>query len=305
MPINRFRGEYFFLSNFFPCREGVTYDGDVFPTSEHAYQAAKIEEAEGRKSFICGGSLGDNPMDAKTKGGKVKKRPNWERIKVDVMLEVVRSKFARDSDLQQKLLSTQNQQIVEGHTGDKFWGGKANHLGNILKRVRDELRMQHRQAATQTIMEDNADDTYGKPKQRSKGDSGRQSLFQDQLKTWTDTDKSSTAEGAACDEEATGVRSKLSSDPVVETIDVLSVGSAGDNDQGILPSGFVAWLRSALKELSDTNAESLMCSVEFILGAPLEDLSEALENVSELFSQEGVSITKEELEVQWAIFAAK
>lgn len=314
MPINRFRGEYFFLSNFFPCREGVVYEGDVFPTSEHAYQAAKIEERQGRESFTCGGSLGDNPMDAKSKGGKVKQRPNWHRIRVDVMLEVVRSKFALDIDLQQKLLATRSQQIVEGHTGDKFWGGKANHLGNILKRVREELRVQYQQVTTRTSVDDDAEDPSGPPKQRSKGNSDRQSIFQGQLKAWTDTDKSKGA-----DEEATQVddldercavssgsggscHSRLSNDPAVEDQDAPPAGFAGGHNQGTLPSSFVAWLRSALEqELSATDAESLMCSAEVILGGPLDDPLEALGDAAELLKQEGASITGDELEVQWAL----
>ena len=62
MPINRFRGEFFFLSSFFPCRQGVEFEGDLYPTSEHAYQAGKIEDRDRRDSFTLGGSLGDNPM---------------------------------------------------------------------------------------------------------------------------------------------------------------------------------------------------------------------------------------------------
>ena len=70
MPINRFRGKYMFLSNFCSCKHGVEFEGQIYPTSEHAYQAAKIENPTGRDSFVVGGSLGNNPMDAKRKGGK-------------------------------------------------------------------------------------------------------------------------------------------------------------------------------------------------------------------------------------------
>jgi len=40
MEINRFRGEYEFLSNFYPV-EIVAVNGRVFPSVEHAYQASK------------------------------------------------------------------------------------------------------------------------------------------------------------------------------------------------------------------------------------------------------------------------
>ena len=140
MPINRFRGKNFFLSNFYPCQNfGVQYEGQIFPTSEHAYQAAKCEDPKGRDSFALGGSLGKNPLDAKRKGRNVKLRGGWSKLRTKVMLDVVRSKFNRDPTLAVKLIATGAQQLVEGHTGDKFWGGKRNRLGNILMKVRNEL----------------------------------------------------------------------------------------------------------------------------------------------------------------------
>ncbi|WP_141213958.1 NADAR family protein [Mycobacterium marinum] len=42
--IDRFRGEYFFLSNFYPAVP--PHRGRLFPTSEHAYMAAKTGEAD-------------------------------------------------------------------------------------------------------------------------------------------------------------------------------------------------------------------------------------------------------------------
>eukprot|EP00929_Paragymnodinium_shiwhaense_P107528 TRINITY_DN7366_c0_g1_i1.p1 TRINITY_DN7366_c0_g1~~TRINITY_DN7366_c0_g1_i1.p1 ORF type:complete len:408 (-),score=41.76 TRINITY_DN7366_c0_g1_i1:762-1985(-) len=153
MPITRLRGEFFFLSNFFPCRSSVQFESDLYPTSEHAYQAAKLEDATLREPFTVDGSLAQaSPLDAKRKGGKLKVRGGWDSMKVKVMEEIVRSKFQRDVSLAAKLLATGAQKIVEGHTGDKFWGGKANHLGNILMKVRSELRvMGYKEASAGTI----------------------------------------------------------------------------------------------------------------------------------------------------------
>ena len=78
-------------------------------------------------------------MEAKRKGGTVAMRAGFDSMRVKVMGTIVRSKFARDPRLQEMLSSTGNQKIVEGHTNDKFWGGKRNHLGNCLMRVRDEI----------------------------------------------------------------------------------------------------------------------------------------------------------------------
>lgn len=280
MPINRFRGEYFFLSNFYPCVSGVLYDGDEYPTSEHAYQAAKIEDRQGRESFTSGGSLGPNPMHAKRKGGKVKKRSDWDAMKVDVMLEVVRSKFARDCDLQEALLKTQNQHIVEGHTGDKFWGGTRNHLGNILMRVREELRTQHRQAITQPSADDEVEIAEGKQKQPSKGnanaDAFRLHISIEEAERQCEVAHSCGSDNESCD--------------------------AGD--EADLPSGFKAWLSSALKEeLSASDAINAMCTAEVILLGAVQDPSvtcELLESAANTLIEEyGAESVAAQLASQW------
>jgi len=66
-------------------------------------------------------------------------RGGWSKLRKKVMLTVVRSKFARDPDITKKLLITGKQNIVEGHTGDMYWGGKRNHLGKIIMKVRNEM----------------------------------------------------------------------------------------------------------------------------------------------------------------------
>jgi predicted NAD-dependent protein-ADP-ribosyltransferase YbiA (DUF1768 family) len=47
--ISSFTGEYRFLSNFYPCV--VHLDEEVYPSVEHAYQAAKTVNPEERKPF--------------------------------------------------------------------------------------------------------------------------------------------------------------------------------------------------------------------------------------------------------------
>ena len=47
--INRFDGEFAFLSNFWECE--VEFDGIVFPSVEHAYQAAKTHEVREQLRF--------------------------------------------------------------------------------------------------------------------------------------------------------------------------------------------------------------------------------------------------------------
>ena len=135
--INSFRGEYFFLSNFYSCK--VVYENIRFPSVEHAFQAAKTLDIESRIALSCAPTAA-----AAKKGGRaVKLRPDWESVKVQVMLDCLREKF-KNPALRQKLIDTCDSELIEGNNhGDRFWGqvngeGK-NMLGKLLMQVRKEL----------------------------------------------------------------------------------------------------------------------------------------------------------------------
>ena len=132
-------GEFKWLSNFYMV--DVEYDGETYRSTEHAYQAAKTllpaERREIQEAPTCGKS--------KRLGQKVALRPDWEAIKLDVMYDLLQQKF-QDPELQQKLLATGDQHLVEGNTwNDHFWGvcnGRGqNHLGRLLMDVREECRI--------------------------------------------------------------------------------------------------------------------------------------------------------------------
>jgi ribA/ribD-fused uncharacterized protein len=139
MTIDSFRGENRWLSNF--GDNEAAYDGVVYPTSEHAYMAAKTLNPEERaKILAC-----PTPGKAKRLGRKVTLRKGWDDIKVSIMEGIINDKYERSPELQAKLIATGDEKLVEGNDwGDTFWGvckgqGK-NHLGRILMRVRDRLR---------------------------------------------------------------------------------------------------------------------------------------------------------------------
>lgn len=136
--IESFSGEFEFLSNFYMC--AVEFDGVVWKSLEHAYQAAKTDSSK-KRTEIYGLSL---PGKAKKVGKKVPLRPGWDAMRIEVMRSLVRNKFTQNLDLRQKLLETGCRELVEGNSwGDKFWGkvdGKGrNELGKILMEVRAEL----------------------------------------------------------------------------------------------------------------------------------------------------------------------
>jgi ribA/ribD-fused uncharacterized protein len=134
-----FRGRYFFLSNFFSRR--VIIDDFVFKNNEAAFQSHKPENIKLRE-FFCW----LEPSEAKKAGKKVKLRKDWESIKEEVMYKVVLAKFTQNFDLRNRLLMTGDMKLIEENNwGDTTWGtvdgeGK-NLLGNILMRVRKEIRI--------------------------------------------------------------------------------------------------------------------------------------------------------------------
>ena len=138
--IEEFQGEYRFLSNFGDCPNGVKFEGIKYPTAEHAYQAAKTNNITDR----FGISRLESPGKAKRAGSTVLLRPDWDKIKVHIMRQIVTAKFMQNPDLMAKLLSTKDAELIEGNRwGDTFWGvcnGKGeNLLGKILMNIRDIL----------------------------------------------------------------------------------------------------------------------------------------------------------------------
>lgn len=136
--ISRFRGEYEFLSNFYPCR--VTLDGLEYASVEHAYVAAKSLDPEFRERIRNTMS----PGLAKRMGRTVVVREDWDDVKLRIMSDLLKQKF-ECLDLQRKLVATDGYFLVEGNNwGDIFWGvddtkGGKNFLGVLLMNIRDDL----------------------------------------------------------------------------------------------------------------------------------------------------------------------
>src|SRR5437868_5423141 len=87
-PIDRFHGDHGWLSNFWPSP--IELDGAIYPTVEHAFQAAKTLDPEAREPI----RQTTNPGQAKRLGRKVLLRSDWEQVKVEIMRGLLRKKFA-------------------------------------------------------------------------------------------------------------------------------------------------------------------------------------------------------------------
>lgn len=148
--IDSFTGENRILSNFYPCL--IEYEGLVFPSTEHAFQAAKSLDKADRKRFTVGGGC-LSAGRAKRKGRMLDLRKDWESVKISVMREILRTKF-RQPMLREYLLGTGEKKLVEGnHWGDTFWGvcrnKGQNWLGKLLMEVRKECREQEAEKRAQ------------------------------------------------------------------------------------------------------------------------------------------------------------
>lgn len=139
-PVRGFFGEFRFLSNFWPAQ--VRFEGDIYPSVEHAYQAAKsldpVIRAEIRRL--------EKPGKAKRLGSRLEVRPDWEQVRVGVMRDLVGQKFRVHEELGRQLLATGRAELIEENSwSDTFWGvceGEGeNRLGRILMEVREELRL--------------------------------------------------------------------------------------------------------------------------------------------------------------------
>jgi ribA/ribD-fused uncharacterized protein len=152
MVIAQFRGDYRFLSNFYPSPFTVRAEGMVWlaATFEHGFQAAKVYASEGwdheqRVAWLTKVMDAPKPGQAKALGRKIPlDTARWEAMSLDVMRGCLLSKFD-DEDLRARLLATGDALLVEGNTwGDTKWGvcrgvGE-NLLGKTLMQVRDTLR---------------------------------------------------------------------------------------------------------------------------------------------------------------------
>lgn len=150
--IKSFQRKNAFLSNFYPWEGGrlvapklkLKYEGIIYPSSEHAYQAAKSASLGIRRLIAkC-----ETPGEAKKMGRTIVLRSGWEDIKYDIMDLIVWTKF-EEKKLKKKLIATDPHELIEGnwwHDGEwgicycaKCGGVGKNWLGEILMGLRDDF----------------------------------------------------------------------------------------------------------------------------------------------------------------------
>lgn len=134
--------EFYCFSNFSSFQ--VRWKGRLWPTSEHAYQAAHF--------FKTAPALADKIHKAKSaheaykiaRANADKASKNWHDIKVAIMEDIVHHKLEQNPYVMDKLLQTGKRKIVEDSPKDSFWGWGSdrkgrNELGKIWMKLREEI----------------------------------------------------------------------------------------------------------------------------------------------------------------------
>lgn len=135
--------EFYPLCNFSSFQ--VEWRGRLWPTSEHAYQAAHFFETapELAEQIYSSRSAHEAYKLAKANGDKAPQ--DWHDVKESIMLDICRHKLQQHEYVRTKLLETGDALIVEDSSKDGFWGwgqdrkGR-NALGKIWMQLRAELR---------------------------------------------------------------------------------------------------------------------------------------------------------------------
>jgi ribA/ribD-fused uncharacterized protein len=126
----------------------IEFEGLVYPTSEHAYQAGKASKPAVRDWILSAPTPALAAMAAH--GLYVwDVVPDWAQIKFDRMRRVLRAKFDQHPDLQELLLATGEARLVEAGTVsnavNRLWGEADGKGENMLGVMLMELRAAYRQ----------------------------------------------------------------------------------------------------------------------------------------------------------------
>lgn len=138
--IRQFRGEYAFMSNFYPSP--IEFQDLTFKTVEHMFQWNKTMDDDYREAILNAKS----PMEARKLGREAPLRRYYEGSKIAYMYDITEMKYKQNPRLAELLADTGSAKLYEGNKwGDTFWGvdlatgeGK-NYLGLILMDIRSRI----------------------------------------------------------------------------------------------------------------------------------------------------------------------
>ena len=133
--------QYYAFDNF--SAYAIELWGQLFPTSEHAYQWKKFifSNSPTAELILSARSARDTKVISEAHITEVSQE--WHFVKVDYMEEILRAKIHQHKKVKSLLLETKGKDIIENSPTDMFWGigtgeGK-NELGKLWMKLRSEL----------------------------------------------------------------------------------------------------------------------------------------------------------------------
>lgn len=125
----------------------IEYNGQLFPTAEHLYQARKFEDTNPRvfEEIRCSRS----PQYAKTiahlPDNEQYIRKDWDSVKVEIMRDICARKLNQHPYIKDKLIQSDDVPLAEFSKSDYFWaigedGSGLNMLGHIWEDLRAVLK---------------------------------------------------------------------------------------------------------------------------------------------------------------------
>ena len=149
--------EFYVLSNFSAFR--LIWRDTDFDTSEAAYHYEKFcfdnkslhETRLPIRSAIRRARSAHEAFKI-AEARRDQRRLDWDYIKVEIMLDIIRAKAGQHEYVQRKLLQTGDRILVENSWRDAYWGSGPsgngqNVLGKLWMQVRAELRNQNQEAS--------------------------------------------------------------------------------------------------------------------------------------------------------------
>lgn len=139
-PVCFYELKFYALSNFSAFE--VEIGSMVYPTAEHAYQAAKFPETGLWHNEVANAPSAHAAM--KIAQGQPKPE-GWDDRKREIMKDICRRKLEQHDYVQDTLQFTGDREIFEVSPTDSFWGwgpdrAGRNELGKIWMELRTELR---------------------------------------------------------------------------------------------------------------------------------------------------------------------
>lgn len=139
--VERFRDEYFFLSNFYTHNLIFDEYNIAYISGEACYQARKSQDPHVRQLISL-----LTPANSKKRGRMIIARSDWDQVRIEMMWQTITAKFSL-REMKDKLLATGDKYLMEGnYHHDEFFGinlknGRGrNILGVLLMRLREILR---------------------------------------------------------------------------------------------------------------------------------------------------------------------